>query len=150
MSLILTALTAPRFLGRAAAYLWLAAGSILRLALSIFPAPVDDDTFDYLQMGHNLLHYGIYGTGTGDDLGPSTYRLPGYPIFLGYVRISFRALLAEHLVHCRLISFRPPPISFPAFLAAFRAPPPLRSRGRSCARAGHALPFHRGLFRPSP
>ncbi len=62
--------------------LWLAAGLVLRLAFVYFPRPVDDDTFDYLQMGHNLFHFGIYGTGTGDDMGPSTYRLPGYPIFL--------------------------------------------------------------------
>ncbi len=71
--------------------LWLAAGLILRLAFVYFPRPVDDDTFDYLQMGHNLFHYGIYGTGTGNDLGPSTYRLPGYPIFLA----SFESLFAR-------------------------------------------------------
>ena len=69
--------------------LWLAAGLILRLAFVYFPRPVDDDTFDYLQMGHNLLHYGIYGTGTGDDMGPSTYRLPGYPIFLATFEFLF-------------------------------------------------------------
>ncbi len=71
--------------------LWLAAGLVLRLAFVYFPRPVDDDTFDYLQMGHNLFHYGIYGTGTGDDLGPSTYRLPGYPIFLA----TFESLFAR-------------------------------------------------------
>jgi len=72
--------------------LWLAAGLILRLIFISFPRPVDDDTIDYLQMGHNLFHYGIYGTGTGDDLGPSTYRLPGYPIFLA----TFESLFARH------------------------------------------------------
>jgi len=71
--------------------LWLAAGLILRLAFVAFPRPVDDDTFDYLQMGHNLFHHGIYGTGTGGDLGPSTYRLPGYPIFLA----TFESLFAR-------------------------------------------------------
>ena len=45
--------------------LWLAAGLVLRLVFVCFPRPVDDDTWDYLQMGHNLCHYGIYGTGTG-------------------------------------------------------------------------------------
>jgi hypothetical protein len=64
---------------------------ILRLAFVYFPRPVDDDTFDYLQMGHNLFHYGVYGTGTGDDMGPSTYRLPGYPIFLA----TFESLFAR-------------------------------------------------------
>lgn len=72
--------------------LWLAAGLVLRLIFISFPRPVDDDTIDYLQMGHNLFHYGIYGTGTGDDLGPSTYRLPGYPIFLA----TFESLFARH------------------------------------------------------
>ena len=71
--------------------LWLAAGLILHLAFVYFPRPVDDDTFDYLQMGHNLFHYGVYGTGTGDDMGPSTYRLPGYPIFLA----AFESLFAR-------------------------------------------------------
>jgi hypothetical protein len=73
--------------------LWLAAGLILRLVFVYFPRPVDDDTIDYLQMGHNLFHYGIYGTGTGDDLGPSTYRLPGYPIILA----TFEQLFARFL-----------------------------------------------------
>ncbi len=71
--------------------LWLAAGLVLRMVFISFPRPVDDDTWDYLQMGHNLFHYGIYGTGTGDDLGPSTYRLPGYPIFLA----TFESLFAR-------------------------------------------------------
>jgi len=71
--------------------LWLAAGLVLRLAFVYFPRPVDDDTLDYLQMGHNLFHYGVYGTGTGDDMGPSTYRLPGYPIFLA----TFESLFAR-------------------------------------------------------
>ncbi|HEY1804811.1 MAG TPA: glycosyltransferase family 39 protein [Terracidiphilus sp.] len=69
--------------------LWLAAGLVLRLIFISFPRPVDDDTWDYLQMGHNLFHYGIYGTGTGDDMGPSTYRLPGYPIFLATFELLF-------------------------------------------------------------
>ena len=64
---------------------------VLRLAFVYFPRPVDDDTFDYLQMGHNLFHYGVYGIGTGDDMGPSTYRLPGYPIFLA----TFESLFAR-------------------------------------------------------
>src|SRR5579863_6575903 len=69
--------------------LWLAAGLVLRLVFIAFPRPVDDDTIDYLQMGHNLFHYGVYGTGTGDDMGPSTYRLPGYPIFLATFEFLF-------------------------------------------------------------
>lgn len=72
--------------------LWLAAGLVLRLIFISFPRPVDDDTWDYLQMGHNLFHYGIYGPGTGSDLGPSTYRLPGYPIFLATFEFLFARL----------------------------------------------------------
>jgi 4-amino-4-deoxy-L-arabinose transferase-like glycosyltransferase len=71
---------------------WIAAGLVLRLVFICFPRPVDDDTWDYLQMGHNLFHYGIYGTGTGDDLGPSTYRLPAYPIFLATFEQLFAGL----------------------------------------------------------
>ena len=72
--------------------LWFAAGLVLRLVFVCFPRPVDDDTWDYLQMGHNLFHYGIYGTGTGDDLGPSTYRLPAYPIILATFEQFFARL----------------------------------------------------------
>lgn len=72
--------------------LWLAAGLVLRLIFISFPRPVDDDTWDYLQMGHNLFHYGIYGPGTGGDIGPSTYRLPGYPIFLATFEFLFARL----------------------------------------------------------
>ena len=126
--------------------LWLAAGLVLRLAFVYFPRPVDDDTFDYLQMGHNLFHYGIYGTGTGDDMGPSTYRLPGYPIFLATFESLFAPLLAEYLVHRRL-SFSDRCRSRLRFAArGFRAPPPVRSRGGSHACPGHALPLHRCLF----
>jgi hypothetical protein len=69
--------------------LWLAAGLVLRLAFIYFPRPGDDDTLDYLQLGHNLLHYGIYGMGSGADLSPTMYRLPGYPIFLGTFEFLF-------------------------------------------------------------
>src|SRR5580658_8329522 len=69
--------------------LWIAAGLILRLAFIWFPRPGDDDTLDYLQLGHNLLHYGIYGMGSGADLAPTMYRLPAYPIFLATFEFLF-------------------------------------------------------------
>ncbi|MGD1107176.1 MAG: hypothetical protein ABR865_09030, partial [Terracidiphilus sp.] len=69
--------------------LWIAAGLVLRLLFIWFPRPGDDDTLDYLQLGHNLLHYGIYGMGSGADLSPTTYRLPAYPIFLGTFEFLF-------------------------------------------------------------
>ena len=64
-------------------WLWIAMGIALRLLLIWFPRPSDDDTTDYLALGHNLLHYGVYGQGTPDDLAPTLFRLPGYPIILG-------------------------------------------------------------------
>jgi hypothetical protein len=57
-------------------------GLALRLLFIYFPRPGDDDTNDYLELGHNLLHHGIYGMSEGTAIAPSTYRLPGYPIFL--------------------------------------------------------------------
>jgi len=62
--------------------LWLAAGLVLRLLFIYFPRPGDDDTFDYLDFGHNLLHHGIYGMTDGASVSPTLYRLPGYPIIL--------------------------------------------------------------------
>jgi hypothetical protein len=63
-------------------WLWIAIGLALRLLLIWFPRPSDDDTNDYLALGHNLLHYGVYGPGTPGDLSPSLFRLPGYSIIL--------------------------------------------------------------------
>lgn len=61
--------------------LWVGVGLLLRLLFVWFPRPIDDDTVDYLQLGHNLLHYGIYGMG-GGGVSPSLFRLPGYPLLL--------------------------------------------------------------------
>jgi len=54
----------------------------LRLIFILFPRPGDDDTLDYLELGHNLLHSGVYGLGSAPDLSPSICRLPGYPLIL--------------------------------------------------------------------
>ena len=62
--------------------LWIGLGLVLRLAFIWFPRTIDDDTWDYLELGRNLLHHGVYGLGAGDDLSPSLFRLPGYPIVL--------------------------------------------------------------------
>jgi len=72
-------------------FIWIAAGIILRLVFIWFPRPDDPDTLDYLELGHNLLHHGIYGLGSGTDLAPMLFRLPGYPIFLA----TFEALFAR-------------------------------------------------------
>jgi len=71
---------------------WIVAGIVLRALFIIFPRPVDDDTWDYLQLGHNLFHYGVYATGTGDSISPTLFRLPAYPIFL----VTFEQLFAHH------------------------------------------------------
>lgn len=71
--------------------LWIALGLALRLVFILFPRPTDDDTLDYLQLGHNLLHHGIFGLGSGVDIAPSLFRLPGYPIFLA----TFEAVFAR-------------------------------------------------------
>src|SRR5580698_201364 len=62
--------------------IWIALGFILRLYFIWSPRTVDDDTWDYLDLGSNLLHHWVYGLGSGDDLAPSLFRLPGYPIVL--------------------------------------------------------------------
>jgi 4-amino-4-deoxy-L-arabinose transferase-like glycosyltransferase len=71
--------------------LWIALGLALRLAFIWFPRPGDDDTLDYLALGHNLLHHGVYGLGSGGDIAPTLFRLPAYPIFLA----AFEALFAR-------------------------------------------------------
>ena len=72
--------------------LWVAAGALLRLILIVFPRPSDDDAGVYLELGHNLLHRGIYGIADGADLTPSIFRLPGYPIFLATIELFFSSL----------------------------------------------------------
>ena len=69
--------------------LWIAAGVLLRVFFMVFPGPGDDDTAVYLQLGHNLLHHGVYGLSDGDVLNPSLFRLPGYPIFLATIELLF-------------------------------------------------------------
>ena len=74
--------------------LWIALGFILRLYFIWSPRTIDDDTWDYLELGRNLLHHGVYGLGSGDDLAPSLFRLPGYPIVLAVCNQLF-----GHLPH---------------------------------------------------
>jgi hypothetical protein len=70
--------------------MWIAAGVLLRLILIVYPRPIDDDTAVYLELGHNLLHRGIYGiSGDNGALSPSLFRLPGYPLFLATMELLF-------------------------------------------------------------
>jgi hypothetical protein len=63
----------------------------LRLFFLWFPRPGDDDSLDYLELGQNLLHHGVYGLGSGPGISPTMFRLPAYPIFLA----TFQALFAR-------------------------------------------------------
>ena len=69
--------------------IWIAAGLALRVAFIVFPRPGDSDTQDYLELGHNLLHSGIYGFTVGHAIVPKMYRLPAYPIFLAVMEALF-------------------------------------------------------------
>jgi hypothetical protein len=62
--------------------LWAGLGLLFRLFFIWFPRSNDEDTADYLQLGHNLLHYGTYGMGGVGGVSPSLFRMPGYPILL--------------------------------------------------------------------
>jgi hypothetical protein len=72
--------------------LWIALGFILRLYFIWFPRTIDDDTLDYLELGRNLLHHGVYGLGSRDHLAPSLFRLPAYPIILAVFHQLFGCL----------------------------------------------------------
>ena len=63
----------------------LAVGALLRSLLIYFPRSGDDDTGVYAELGRNLLHYGTYGMMKSGELSPSLFRLPGYPLFLGFL-----------------------------------------------------------------
>jgi len=67
----------------------LLAGIVLRVLLIHFPRPGDDDTAVYAELGHNLLHHGVYGIADDDGISPSLFRLPGYPIFLALMQEIF-------------------------------------------------------------
>jgi hypothetical protein len=70
-------------------WIWIFLGLALRLVFIVFPRPGDDDTADYLELGHNLLHRGIYGMTQGASIAPTLFRLPGYPIFLAVFELIF-------------------------------------------------------------
>ena len=72
--------------------LWIALGFILRLYFIWSPRTIDDDTWDYLELGRNLLHHWVYGLGSGDDLAPSLFRLPLYPVTLAIFNQFFGSL----------------------------------------------------------
>lgn len=86
--------------------LWIALGFALRLYFIWSPRTIDDDTWDYLELGRNLLHHWVYGLGSGDDLSPSLFRLPGYPIVLAICHELFGNLpnggwlVAVYLLQC--------------------------------------------------
>jgi 4-amino-4-deoxy-L-arabinose transferase-like glycosyltransferase len=76
----------------------------MRILFIVFPRPGDDDTQDYLQLGHNLLHHGIYGLGTGAEVSPTLFRLPGYPIFLGLFEQLFGGFWPNHWMNAVFVA----------------------------------------------
>lgn len=70
-------------------WVWIALGLALRALMLWFPRLTDDDTADYLELGRNLLHHGVYGLGAGDDITPTIFRLPAYPIILAVFESLF-------------------------------------------------------------
>jgi hypothetical protein len=73
-------------------WIWIAIGFLLRLVFIVFPRPGDEDTADYLELGHNLLHHGVYGMSDGASISPTLFRLPGYPIFLAVFEQLFSGI----------------------------------------------------------
>ena len=91
----------------------------MRLLFIYFPRPVDDDFVDYLQMGHNLLHSGVYGMGSGGDMFASMYRLPGYPIFLAVFELLFARLWPNTWLNAVFLAQTAIDIASGLLLAAF-------------------------------
>ncbi len=83
---------------------FVAAGLVMRVLFIVFPRPGDDDTQDYLQLGHNLLHHGIYGVGSGADISPSLFRLPAYPVFLATFEQLFSGFWPNHWMNAIFIA----------------------------------------------
>jgi hypothetical protein len=100
-------------------WLWIALGIALRLLLIWFPRPTDDDTTDYLTLGHNLLHYGVYGQGPPDDLSPTLFRLPAYPIILASFELIFARIWPSTWMTTVLIAQAIADIGSGLLLAAF-------------------------------
>ncbi len=71
---------------------WIICGVLLRLVFIAFPRPGDDDTGVYLELGHNLLHHGVYGMAHGSLITPSLFRLPGYPLILALTEQLFSGI----------------------------------------------------------
>jgi len=66
-------------------------GLAMRLLFIHFPRAWDDDADVYAELGRNLLRHGTYGMMDDDGLSPSLFRLPGYPLLLGFAQILFHA-----------------------------------------------------------
>ncbi len=111
--------------------LWIAAGVLLRIILIAFPRPSDDDTGVYLELGHNLLHRGVYGIADGDDLAPSLFRLPGYPLFLATFEFFFARIWQNAWLNAVFAAQAAADLAGGLLLAAF-------ARRHLCSRAAEA------------
>ena len=115
--------------------LWIATGLVLRLVFIYFPRPIDDDTWDYLQLGRNLLHHGVYGIGAGADISPSLFRLPGYPIFLAVFEQFFARTWPETWLNAVFLAQTAADLGAGLLLAAFAR----RHRGPRASEIALAL-----------
>lgn len=116
-------------------------GLLLRLALIWFPRPGDDDTSDYLQLGYNLLHHGIYGMGTGDNISPSLFRLPAYPVFLAVFQEAFAGIFPNNWQNAVFAVQAIADIAGALLLAAFAARHISARAGRVALLLGMLCPF---------
>src|SRR5580658_931743 len=99
--------------------MWIAAGLILRLVFIWFPRPIDPDTWDYLELGHNLLHHGIYALGSGPGLTPTLFRLPAYPVFLATFELIFARIWPSIWLNAVFLAQAAAGIAAGLLLAAF-------------------------------
>lgn len=56
------------------------------------------DALDYLQLAGNLRHHGVFALGTDVPPLPTTFRAPGYPLFL----VAVQSVFGEHVLPVQL------------------------------------------------
>ncbi len=98
---------------------WIACGVLLRLVFIAFPRPGDDDTGVYLELGHNLLHHGVYGMAHAGLVTPSLFRLPGYPLILALAEQAFSGIWPHGWINVVLLFQAGADLAGAFLLAAF-------------------------------
>jgi Dolichyl-phosphate-mannose-protein mannosyltransferase len=77
--------------GKAAWWLALGTGLLLRLWFARHQMIPDDDSDVYTELATNLFRHGTYGIAADGVIDPTLIRLPGYPVFLGLMFALFGA-----------------------------------------------------------